>query len=508
MRTEQALLVVLACVGTAIAQPELTARVDFTQTVHVLRGGIGASWHAMETPIPVVGDRSHGGSGWGGYPPAGDAAAWGQIYRHADWLGLDFCRVEIEQRSYEPERNRFTWDSSEMRILYRVLDWCERRHADVFLQQMWGNVDWNAFPDFRGDPVKRVHSGPYSMNDFADGLAALVKHLVKDKHYTCIKWICINNEPRYDWSWWQRPPNEPMSLRDGLAAVRQALDRKGLAIPLSGPDWTDLPELKPPEIDFDPFIGAYDLHSYVARFDWSPGPGYPLTQAEQRLRAWKSWAGERGKPLFLSELGSMAFGWGGRHPGPSTFDAAIKDAELVVRGLNAGVDGFNRWSFINRGDLDGQWQMIDTWDPASKTLLNSFPPKPNAYFVYGLISRLTAKHSALVRTEVEGGRIDGMSRVFAAALRSPRGGATWIIVNDAPRAWTTRLRVSGGGSSRFYQYQVTLRQKDRPSLKLAPTREVLLNTADATFDDTLPAMSLTILSSYNLGPADQGIIAE
>ena len=197
----------------AASESELTLTADFHQDIQVLRGGLGASWHAMETPIPVVGDRSHGGSGWGGYPPAGDDAAWRQIYRHADWLGLDFCRVEVEQRIYEPERNQFTWDSPEMKILYRILDWCERRHVDVFFQQMWGNVDWNAFPEFRGDPVKRVHSGPYSMDDFADGLAALVKHLVKTRRYTCIKWICINNEPRYDWSWWQRPPNEPMSLR-------------------------------------------------------------------------------------------------------------------------------------------------------------------------------------------------------------------------------------------------------------------------------------------------------
>jgi hypothetical protein len=501
-------LAVLAFGGTAAGQPELTLTADLNQTIQVLRGGMGASWHAMETPIPVVGDRSHGGSGWGGYPPAGDDAAWRQIYRHADWLGLDFCRVEVEQRSYEPERNQFTWDSPEMKILYRILDWCERRHADVFFQQMWGNVDWNAFPEFRGDPVKRVHSGPYSMDDFADGLAALVKHLVKTKRYTCIKWICINNEPRYDWSWWQRPPNEPMSLRAGLEAVRQALDREGLRVPLSGPDWTDLPEFKPQEIDFDPFVGAYDLHSYFARFDWQAGKGYSLADAEQRLTAWKRWAHERGKPLFLSELGSMVFGWNGSDPGPSTFDAAIKDAELVVRALNVGVDGFNRWSFINRGDLDGHWQMIDTWDPATKTLLKKFPPKPNAYFVYGLISRLTAKHSTVVATEVRGGQINGTNRVFAAALRSPKGQGTWIIVNDAPRAWPARLRVSGGTRSRLLQYQVTFQQKDNPSLKIAPALKVRLKAGEAAFSDELPAMSLTIYSTYNLRAIDKGIIAE
>ena len=108
--------------------------------------------------------------------------------------GLDFCRVELEQRIFEPERGQFTWDSPEMRILYRILDWCEPRHVDVFLQQMWGNVDWNAWPEFRGDAVKRVHSGPYSMAEFANGLATLMEHLVKTRHYTCIRWLYINNE--------------------------------------------------------------------------------------------------------------------------------------------------------------------------------------------------------------------------------------------------------------------------------------------------------------------------
>jgi hypothetical protein len=502
---------ILVLVGLRVAtagEPELSLTADFKQPIRVLRGGLGASWHAMETSIPVVAGRSHGGSGWGGYPPAGDDAAWRQIYRHAEWLGLDFCRVEVEQRIYEPARGEFTWDSPEMQILYRILDWCERRHVDVFFQQMWGNVDWNAFPEFRRDPVKRVHSGPYCMDDFANGLAALMKHLVNGKRYSCIKWVCINNEPRYDWSWWQRPPNEPMSLRTGLEAVRQALDRAGLKIPLSGPDWTDLPDLKPQEIDFDPFIGAYDLHSYVARFDWQEGQGYPLADAERRLRIWEQWAHERGKPLFLSELGSMGFGWGGRDPGPSMFEAAIKDAELVVRALNAGVDGFNRWSFVNRGDLDGQWQMIDTWDPVTRTTLKSFSPKPNGYFVYGLISRLTAKHSTLMATEVAGGQIKGMNRVFAAALRSPKGHCTWIIVNDAPHAWFARNRISGALGSRLFQYQVTSREKDNPNLKIVPALKARLKDGEGVFTDELPGMSITIFSTYALRPTDKGIIAE
>jgi hypothetical protein len=277
---------------------------------------------------------------------------------------------------------------------------------------------------------------------------------------------------------------------------------------LSGPDWTDLPELKPPEIDFDPFIGAYDLHSYFARFDWGAGNGYPLAQAEERLRAWAQWAGERGKPLFLSELGSMVFGWGGSDGGPSTWDAALKDAELVVRALNAGVEGFNRWSFVNRGDLDGQWQLIDTWNPATKTLLKTYTPKPNAYFVYGLISRFAAKHSALVPTEVMGGQLDGTNRVFAAALRSPKGHGTWIVVNDAPCSWPARLRVTADRQRRLFRYQATPVQKDNPNLQLAPSLAARFTSGQAAFDDELPAMSLTVYSTRKLVHTDRGAIAE
>ena len=165
------------------------------------------------------------------YPPATDRARWEQIDRRARWLGLDFNRVEIEQRIYEPEQGKFTWDSPEMQILYRILDWCERDRADVFLQQMWGDVRWNAFPEWRDDVAGRLHSAPKDVEAFAQGLAALVGHLVRDKGYTCIRWLCIVNEPGARFSWWQRPPNQPVPLRPGLAAVRRALDARGLKIP-------------------------------------------------------------------------------------------------------------------------------------------------------------------------------------------------------------------------------------------------------------------------------------
>jgi hypothetical protein len=86
---------------TAEPAKPVEVTVDCAKVVNRMRGGLGASWHAMETLIPygvkhpVFTSYSHGGSGWGGYPAAEDERAWQQIYRHAAWLGLDWNRVEM-----------------------------------------------------------------------------------------------------------------------------------------------------------------------------------------------------------------------------------------------------------------------------------------------------------------------------------------------------------------------------------------------------------------------------
>ena len=199
----------------------------------------------------------------------------------------------------------------------------------------------------------------------------------------------------------------------------------------------------------------------------------------------------------------MIYGWGGSDPGPASFEAAIKDAELVVRALNLGVEGFNRWSFVNRGDLDGHWQMIETWDRERQCLLTEFAPKPNAYFVYGLICRLTAKHSHVLACETRGGQEDGLQRVFATALKSPGGQLTWIIVNDASRAWPVRCELRGGNEKPLHRYQVTAADRDQAGLQVRPLEQLDLVNVPGTLETILPPMSLTIYSTLADSPRKQ-----
>ena len=468
---------------------EAIVRVDLGQAERRMAGGIGASWHAIRKDLP--GPR---GSAWGANPPLDNAAAWQQLQHHAAWLGLDWLRVELDQRMYEPEAGQFDWDNEEMRTLYRILDWAETQRADVFLQQMWNHVAWNAIAGV--DPLR---SAPKSMAAFADGLATLADHLLNTRRYTCIKWLCINNEPGHEWSWWQGKDG-PVPITEGLAVARAAFDHRGITLPLSGPDWTDLPALNPRQIDFDRFVGAYDLHSYQ---------GMDATR-QQVAAEWAKWAHDRGKPFFLSEIGDMRVGWQGSHPGPSSFKAALSVAETVVRGLAAGVDAFSRYSFVNRGDLDGQWQLVRTWDPEKKRHLKEVAIEPAAYYGFAILTRFAAKHSEVLKTEVRSpARRRQPPGILTAALRSPKGQLTLWLVNPTDAEHKAAVELSAVAAPiKLFRYQLTEAAVRGAAFKLAPSKELALSQDAPTFAETLPPHSITAVTTWPLAPADPGAIAE
>jgi hypothetical protein len=475
--------------------------IDTSSVVNTMRGGIGASWHAIEAPIPI----GHGGSGWGAYPAAEDERAWQQIYKHASWLGLDWNRVEVEQRIYEPERGHFTFDSPEMRILYRILDWNQQHGTDVFFQQMWANADWLAYPASSKDPIKRVHSAPQDLDAFADGLAALMDHLIRERGYTCIKWLSITNEPGADWGWWNDAAGKAQPIGAGLEAVRKALAKRGLNLPLSGPDsGTEYfhSVLKPDEALQ---LGAYDFHDYGIRLD-EKSNGF-LDKQVRSISELVKYAHAQNKPLFLSEYGTLDWPIAPKDPRPAIPEAVLAASEFIIRDANAGVDGFNRWSFLNRGNLDGQWQFVNTWDPDQNKLLAEFTPHANSYFGLGLMSRFTAKHSDVLRATVGDAHEKGWQRVYCGAFRSPAGGLTIAVVNDASVEFAMKLSWVGTPQRRFFRYRYGKPQFDRADVQVNPEKEFSSNPG-TDWTDVLPPQSLTIYSTYELKNEDAGVLTD
>lgn len=461
--------------------------VSLQQSLRTLRGGIGASWHAISEGVRDGG----AGSAWGGNPPAADSARWEEIYRHADWLGMNWIRAEIEQRSYQPERDRFTWESEDMLALRRILDWCQSRGADVMLQQMWGNVEWNRYPD-----VDALHSAPRDLEPYAEGIALLTDKLVREWGYTCIKWVCINNEPGCDFSWWQGHGKQPLKIGPGLRATRAAFDRHGIDTPLVGPDYTGL-GWKVKDADFDESIGAYDFHTYLDDFKLMP-PG--MSEAERNLKEWITYANGRGKPLFLTELGSMHYGWYNNSPVPGGYFANLKDVEIVLRGLHLGVEAFNRWSFNNRGDLDGQWQLVDTWDTSADKLLPVFRPHPNAYWIWGTLCRFLPKYSTLLGTHVDGVIKGWQQYLLAESVRMPDGELAVFVLTLTEQDQPFELELAGlDGPITLHRHRITEAIRNRTDgVRIEPDAAFSLEPTMPTLNDTAPGLSFTVYSTREM----------
>ena len=502
------------------AAVEMTVELD--EVRYQMAGGVGASWHSISREMTfdeklLSMDRTNKtarGSGWGGNPPVTDEGKWKRIEELASWLGMDWLRVEVQQCSYEPGKDRFDWSNDEMQALYRILDWCERNKADVFLTQMYSNVEWNAY-----EGVSPVQSAPKNMDDFAVGLATLVEHLVNKKKYTCIKWICITNEPAGDWSWWLGPGRKMLSITPGLQAVRAELDKRGIRIPLSAPDWNHIGDPPANGFDFAPHVGAYDSHDY--------GNANPIATGR-----WVKLAHAENKPFFLSEMGNMWLGWGDSNPGPRSYAHGLSLANTVLSGMNTGVDGFNRWSFTNRGDLDGQWQLVRTWDSANRKYLDQdgIVPEPIPYYAYAMLTRFSAKHSSILKSTISGERWPEFEATYKrppssgenwpafeatyggvnfVALRSPKGNLTFIVLNKEPVEREIMVRLKGMmEAATLHCYQITESAITRAAFKLDAGKTLEVSAATPGFKDTLPPSSVTVYSTFSLKHADAGVTTD
>lgn len=470
-------------------------KVDVSKVNHTLRGGLGASWHAISKDFPLnnnkykipVRETAPRGSAWGGNPPVSDTSAWKQIKNHASWLGMNFIRVELSQRMYEPERKKFDWDNEEMQALYNILDWSQKNNADVFLQQMWGYVDWNAIPG-----VHPLISAPKSLDDFADGIATLIEHLINDKGYSCIKYFCMTNEPPGGgtWGYWWELGDQKGSVDDAWKRLKEEFDQRHINIPISGPD-RGMPPFKEEKLGFSQYLGAIDIHSY----------GGVNAEGEANLKLWVDWAHRQNKPFFLSEYGNMNLGWGGDNPDQKSFDAALSNANDVIRGLRSGVDGFNRWSFTNRGDLDGQWQLVETWDRKNKKHLSEVKPEKEAYYGFAMLSRFLSKYSSVVSCTSS----QPDSALIASALVSPKGELSIFIVNLSNQSTNLRLDINSAPNKTLNVYQTSKEIVSRPGFELDPIDSF---KAEQPKEFILPARSITTVTTYSLKHSQSGIILQ
>jgi len=123
-----------------------------------------------------------------------------------------------------------------------------------------------------------------------------------------------------------------------------------------------------------------------------------------------------------------------------------------------------------RGDLDGQWQLLQTWDIPNKETVGRLSTRSQTLItclVCSPGSRQNIPPSSFAT--VTGGTIEPHQRVFAASLRSPKGNFTLAVVNDANQLWDATIDIHCvAANTRLYRYDVSRADKDRTDLTISP----------------------------------------
>jgi hypothetical protein len=365
----------------------------------------------------------------GDLPDPADQKRWKQVLAAFDDLKVGWMRVGViptgDGEPWDDRRQQWDFDHRHFRNLVTVARWADRRGVRLMFDPF-------TIPDSFKRPDAFFVVDP---RQYAEKLILPIAQFLEKQKLTAFRYVGLINEAIWG------PGKEGFAavkpFFELYRGVREVLDEAGFdQLGLLGP--SNLSSWEWPIADFiaagcdpDPLWAGYDQHLYLYHFDWmqeNTSDFMSLTEVTERyLKRYVDYAHKRGKPMFVTELGNMYAGrlfWGERDfEGPASHTSVMMDAELIVRAVNEGVDGFLRWAFCVR-ERDGRWSLLENTPDGMK-------PSPNAYPLYRLLMRAIHPR-AVVYPATTSAALGAFRYVFGTAVKNPDGSAAVVIVNDAP----------------------------------------------------------------------------
>jgi hypothetical protein len=378
-------------------------------------------------------------------PDLDDSTGWACVFHALDELKPGFIRFGLPPDHHCDANGRFTWrDPSGQTTVHlerlRRLDQWATRNGCVVQLDTFVIPRAHEMPIPPGtDPVAHWH--PVNM------AAANNEHYARDFVAPLLKWVVeaklesvtlFNpvNEP-IDYGVYQTPPDGPdvfVHYVDMYRHMRQALDDAGVSrqrVGLLGLDslplLTTMFEMLARDADLNPYVDGYSIHYYNLRFDYQIGQEgsqtTPMIDVIDRIqRQLVSYFNRRGKPVLITEIGTVHYGWRPGNPHQcASMEAVLTIAEGMVRGINVGSECQAVWCLFNPNDIDGRWSVMQVRD---RTLIRCGHP----YAVYGMMSR-TVRPGSIVRPLVAQPKLM-LQHVHATLLNRPDGSHAIVLIND------------------------------------------------------------------------------
>jgi hypothetical protein len=398
------------------------------QNTHTYLIETGKPWHTMAEGIGcnfLISNQS-------ALPEPGERGQWRQVLAALDDLQMGWMRLGIiptaEKGAWNDRAQAWDFAHPHFAAMKKVGRWAARRNCPLMFDPFAIPRSFRRKGAFLADDPRQ----------FAERLILPVAQFIRREKLQTVRYLGLLNE-----NIWGPGKEGFAAVREFYAlyqGVRQVLDEHGFGpevLGLLGP--SNLSSWEWPVADFfaagldpDPLWVGYDQHLYLYHFDWfqeNASEFMSLTELTERyLRRYADYAHKRGKPLLITELGNMYAGrlfWGERDfDGPRSHVSVLMDAELIVRGINQGVDGFLRWAFCVKGERDGRWSFVENQR-------GEMVRTPAVYPMYRLLMRAVKPRARVLRASV-GAALGGFRYVFPAAVHNEDGSAALLLINDAP----------------------------------------------------------------------------
>ena len=471
----------------------------------------------VDTDAPLCTNFLGFGVQWSPYPWFDITdAAWQKMLERLDFMRVPIVRLMTRSYTYcdgfdAAGKPIYQWDNHRMKKMYRLLDYCEAHHVKVILGEWDHPSSQQDRPDIETDKLQQYHmdeNDPRWHRIIADE----VDYLRNVKHYTCIVYFNLLNEPNSNSS--GRIPFE--KWKSAIAALNAEFAKRGLAkdITIIGPDVCFLPrdgfwiDLTVQQCSKE--ISAYDFHYYA--------PAAELESGYLEKYCWlkKDYIDRfdpqgRTKPFFMGEAG-MTGGpvqpQGGNDSQPHIYEHnyGVWMADYNLQCARAGMAGTIAW------DLDDAMHINknkdNAWPDITKTLFKKWgfwnslaneighPEDLNLrpwFYTWSLLSRNFPPGCTTLKTSAT--LVPGL-RTLAA--KTADGNICVALVNDSDASQQIQVTVPGSFPPRAAWKRYNYFPADQPvdHNGFPVPKEVLPNTALATgLLIDLPARSLVLFTT-------------
>lgn len=432
---------------------------------------------------------------------------WKEFFELIDISGMQYVRLNVSFTMWEPINDNddpFTTDFEKgfvfspgfssrtdlpskttsgfpnlnyayMKAFYRLLDYFEEKGLYVILAN-WDNGsealgfcpasdNWLASTDGNGKKLGRGNNlNVTSMDEYAETFAAIMYHLIEEKHYTCVKGFSFYNEP-------ENLANAQQVLTEAYNAFGRHLTRLGIrnktkiqafdgGVFWFASDGTVDDRITRMIPDCGDNMDLISEHMYLSTIESgrkNQGNDVRGKVSTYALSDLKKMVGQaEGRPVVWGELGTFAFlesGKGGE-TSAKNYLTSIFAAEAAIEGFNNGLAGYGLWIY------NCYYHNYFTMLAYDATDIHRIIPDRTNFYPSALVMSAFPGGTDILASEVEGCRT-AYPHVWACVGKKPDGKLSILLVNDGKDA--AALSISGLEGINFSYSYVTPDTSDRIS---------------------------------------------